>query len=225
MKNTLVTLAALSFGASVGSAAVQVTLQNFDLTNPGSGATPLVDNTGVGINGSWAAGIVAVPNAQAVSAAAVLSAFTQNPPIAGTTGQFLAADAAFSQLGFVNQALSDPATSTDGTDQFFNNPIWIIIGNDPTGLATSTDFILYESATLWPIEITGVGGTANVQIQLPSSILRRGVGQAFTYTGTPAGPFFGFYATGTTGVTFIPEPTTSLLAGLAGLGLLVRRRR
>jgi hypothetical protein len=213
MKHTILIIVGLMAGLSLSNAAVTVGVKNFASTSSG---LAVVDNSGAGIAMSFAVGIFnPLTDFAGLSANDLLTAFTQNgSEKAGLTGN---------NAGIFNTSVSDAATSLDSSDSFTPNPIYVLIGNAGT-IAGSTDFIVIRSATLWPQEVELVGATVAININDdvtgdPGRLLRGYLAPANLLV---AGSFEGI----TTGVAFgVPEPTSSLLFGLAGLTLLVRRKR
>jgi hypothetical protein len=210
MKKTLFLLALAASPLVQG--AVSVTGTNLVL-GPTSVADSMLitDNTGIPVSGSWAAGIFDAPDFS--GPAGITSTFTQN----GSDGAFSATPGVFGALGGV--PITDAATSVDSSDNFAGKPVYIVVGN-AASIAGSTDFVVFQTATNWPQEVQGVGAGFGVNIAKETLVY----GIPTTVQG----------ATGITsalngdgGVTFglIPEPSTSLLAGLAGLALMIRRKR
>lgn len=198
----MVTAWALCGGLAFG--AVTVTAVNYDLG--GSEASLVTNSTGSLIGASWGVGTFAGGTDFNGSAGSVLSAFNQN----GSSGVLVAS-------GLLNGQISDAATSLNGSDPFSGNPIFVVIGDGNT-IALSTRLIVFESSVLWPVELEALGGFAAVD--LTDATLRRGL---VTTPVDATGPWAVFNGT-SSGVTFIPEPGTSVLALLGGF-LLLRRRR
>jgi len=151
------------------------------------------------------------------SAATLLTTFDQNGSTAGFSASVPGAIAAFG-----GPTIQDAATSTDGSDAFSGQPIYVVVGN-AADLASSTDFIVFQSpdGVNWPVEVAGAGATAS--FALMDSTLLRGI-PTTTQNATP--PALADQLNGDPGVTFgvIPEPGAMALGLIGFLGLLRRRR-
>lgn len=213
MKKTLFTALALGAMVQISSAAVSVTGTNYTINSAGIAIT---DNAGAVLPSGAGSMSIAFGNFNAIdfntaNGAAVAAAFNQNGGDGGANPAF---------GGVFNTTVGDAATSLNSSDSFTGTNIFIVIGNAAT-FAGSTDFIVYDSGTAWPEEVAVVG--ASVTVETYSGSLLYGT---TTNTSSAAGPFA--YLNGTPGVTFgqaIPEPSSSLLFGAAGLALLIRRKR
>lgn len=213
MKKTLFTALALGAMVQISSAAVSVTGTNYNI---GSAGIAITDNAGAVLPVGAGSMSIAFGNFNAIDfntadGTAVAAAFNQNGGAGGANPAF---------GGVFNTTVGDAATSLDSSDSFTGTNIFIVIGNAAT-FAGSTDFIVYDSGTAWPEEVAVVG--ASVTVETYSGSLLYGT---TTNTSSAAGPFA--YLNGTPGVTFgqqIPEPSSSLLFGAAGLALLIRRKR
>lgn len=198
----MLTVFAFLAAAQIGSAAVVTTVTNYVI---GSRSLMITDNTGA----------VLAPNSFEVAVGIFEGgSFVRNGATDGGTNP------AFG--GPFNATLQDPATSTDGSDNFVGKNVVVAIfaaGTDPVGAAPD-EVILVDSGLAWPQEAPAVGASVTADISVPSATILQG---AATVTSGAGGPFA--YANGQGGVTFVPEPSTSLLAGLAGLALLIRRKR
>jgi len=200
--------------AQVSFAAVSVTGTNFstDFTQ----GILITDNAGAVLASGTTSASIAFGNFDAIdfntaNGAAVLAAFNQNG--FGNGGMNPAFGGAF------NTTRADAATSLDSSDSFTGTNIFIMIGNGAT-MAGSTDFIVYDSGIAWPQEIAIVG--ASVTVRTYEGSLLYGIPTVVSGAG---GPFA--VNNGKAGVTFgqVPEPSSSLLFGAAGLALLIRRKR
>ncbi|NNC88245.1 MAG: PEP-CTERM sorting domain-containing protein [Akkermansiaceae bacterium] len=219
MKHTLkLSAAALLLSALSASAAYQVTVRNF--TNSTNGF-PIIDNAGNPLaNGLIGVGTFPVGFDFNVPAADVLAAFQQfgasvmEPPL--STGGF---------PGLFNNTISGsiPNTSTAGDAGFFGDQIYTVIGDATSSLGDASFLAVLTDGGTFGKEDTAGNGAAAADYAPASTT---GVTQ-IAYGDLVNGPFaigpFTF-AVGAQQVN-VPEPSTSLLAGLAGLALLVRRRR
>jgi hypothetical protein len=214
MRYTLFSALALGAMVQISSAAVSVTGTNFsaDFLQ----GIMITDNTGAVLPAGGTSASIAFGNFDAIdfntaNGAAVLAAFNQNG--SGNGGMNPAFGGAF------NTTRADAATSLDSSDSFTGSNIFIVIGNGTT-LAGSTDFVVYDSGVAWPQEVAVVG--ASVTVRTYQGTLLYGIPTVVSGAG---GPFA--VNNGKAGVTFgqIPEPSSSLLFGAAGLALLIRRKR
>lgn len=205
MKKTVAAFAILIVGAASSSATVTIGTNN--ITGASSGVA-VVDNSGAVVAGSVAIGSFL----GGVDFENIGSSFTPNgsTPAFGLNGG----------LGFFNQqfgAGTNTETSQDSSDPFTGSPVYLVIGNSAT-FGNSTDYIVYNTGSVWPSE------DGSSQAALPAySLIGKVPDYGFLTPRTDDGGFSGI----TDGVTFgvIPEPSTSLLAGLAGLALVLRRKR
>lgn len=210
MKSKLNILLVALFSASYASGAVSLTGTNFDLVN--GQAILITDGAGNGVPStgySWAAGNFS--NTTFTDAVSVITNFTINGAASLGNPSFPGAFGTTNNTG---------ATSTDGSDSFSGTPIFIVVGNSAV-FGDSTDYIVFQSNALWPVEAPAVGASITVDVSDPGSQILYG----FTTTVQGAtGPFAAF--NGTDGVTFgaIPEPSVALLGAFGVLGLLRRRR-
>ncbi|MCH7229035.1 hypothetical protein [Haloferula sp. A504] len=213
MKTTFKGIAAVCFLSGVASAAVLVPTSNFTgspVANPAVGSPLLTDATGTtGLTTRVFAGsfLSGTPDFLVTSDADIISAFTAN-----------GAGAAFTAPGLINTDGFGAGTSTDGSDSFTGNLVYLLVGNAAT-LGASTEVMVFSTGQSWAVEVEGVGGALS-PITLSSANLERGI----VVSPNLAAPFAGF--NGNEGLTFgvVPEPSIALLGALGILGLLRRRR-
>lgn len=186
---------------------------------------PVADNTGALIaNGS---GSIAVGNyapgaafATATNVADFLTGFRQF----GSVVTFN--NAVGSPAGFFNGSMvsfqEDSANTTDLTDT--NLPIFVVIGNEST-LMDSTQFAVWESSAVFMPDAAGQEGQSSAVVGIGSGDLR--FGTLVTDVVAQAGGNSLTFENGIQLATLVPvpEPSSSLLIGLAGLMLAGRRRR
>ena len=200
MKNTttLIGAALLSFTAAAYSATT-VTVVNFQFPANSANGVTLVDNVGTPLNN--VAFDVGVITGALTDAASVIANFTSLG--SGNTG---------SQIHFSTTADGSPSPQDDSS-------VFVVFGNG-VSFAASTDFIVFEGNGNWGVEDAVLGGSSSVQLQASTLVY----GHELTSNNTGVtGPFTAF----TEGVSFgnIPEPSSSMLLGFAGLALVIRRKR
>jgi hypothetical protein len=212
MKKTLIVSALLTASVALSSAVTTATVRNF--TSPTAGL-PILDNTGTPIRGSYAVGF-----------------YASDFDFIGSTGEQVRDG--LTQFGselnsFVFDGLIGAPNSTsanipkEGGSPFTGNDVFVLFG-DASTLADSTLFGVVRLATqfqnendadLGVVDGTITGDTATVEF-----------GFLVTPSAQPTGPVAFNFAEGLQlSAVGIPEPSTSLLAALAGLGLVARRRR
>lgn len=200
MKHTILIGAALLSVAGSCFAVTTVSVNNFNFPAIVGNGLTIVDNTGTPLTGvPFAVGTLSgVPT----SAAEVVANFTSLGT--GVTG------------GIHFTTAASPAVSPED-----NSSIFVVFGNGAS-VAASTDFIVFQGNTQWNAEDPAFGLARDVKIQDAGTTLLYGREVTSNNAGVNA-PFTAF----TNGVTFgaIPEPSTSLLFGAAGLALLIRRKR
>ncbi|MEN8680618.1 MAG: PEP-CTERM sorting domain-containing protein [Akkermansiaceae bacterium] len=213
MKKTLIASLA-TVGLFSGASAYTVSFLNIGAAN--ETAVPILDNTGTPI--ALGSGYVATGTFSALptGVADVKANFTAFGD--GTTDF----SNGLSAPGFFNKtrSASIPAGTTDAP---VGQNVYLVIGDGPT-LADSTDFVVFDPSAVFGTEnAVGAGGidiNINSDAVTPDSVLwgtivnnvDTGLGVTFT-EGLQIGN------------TVVPEPSTSLLAALAGLALAARRRR
>jgi hypothetical protein len=202
------------------NAAVQVTAVNQDpgATPPSTfTGVPVVDNTGSPIGFQWKVGYFPNGTDFTQDAASLISAFVPN-------GSAVASNPGI--LGTFSTGVTDAATSIDGSDDFTSgngggayNVFYVIADN--ANFNAATDYIVLDSQSAWPVEVDGVGATFNLNLLTDSYALLRGSDTTVAADGYGV-PFTSF--NGGPALTFgiIPEPSSALLLGLGGLGLLIR---
>jgi hypothetical protein len=96
-------------------------------------------------------------------------------------------------------------------------PIFAVVGNG------AGDFVIWDAGQTFAKEDALLGGAA-VSFHVAETTLLRGISVPGGNTGL-GGPLAAF--NGGDAITFgaIPEPSVSLLGALAGLGLMIRRKR
>ena len=215
MIRTLLVASAVFIMAPIGAAVVVTTTVNYiDILGLGARALPITDGTGTVLPvGSFSivVGTFASGTDFLLDPASLITAFQRNGATDGASSPVFE--------GFFNFTFQDTSTSTDGNDPFTANPIFVVIGDAPI-FASSTDIIVVDVGVAWPKEVPLLGATVGIDIGDSGANVVRGV--TTTVSGA-SGPFTQF--NGGPGVTFIPELSPTLLAGFAGLALLIRRRR
>ena len=206
MKKSVIAALVLASATSSSMGAVITTIANFT----GTTGIAITDMAGV-VTPSYSVAVGTFTSTAFSDADSVRTMFVQNGS---------AVNSALPFAGFFNTQISDAATSTDGSDSFVGNPIYIVVGNN-TSFAASTDFIVYQTGVNWPQEAPAVGATALAKTDSASSTLLYGTE---TVTSGATGAFAA--NNGTPGVTFgvVPEPSVALLGMLGALGLIRRRR-
>lgn len=218
MRYTFIVLAGFAVGLTSVNAATSVSGTNLT-GNPVAGFTgvPITDNVGAPIAFSYAAGtFTSVPDFLAPSLD--LSGFSSF----STSDESGTGNPAAPGLFGAPYAIS--AVQNTGSNAF------VLIGNGAT-FGASTDYIVLDLGLTAKDEVVGNG---SLSFSLLSNTAGNHTGDSGTLTierGVPtivqgyAAPFDSL--NGQSGLTFgpIPEPSTSLLAGLAGLTILIRRKR
>ena len=221
MKFKLITAAALvsatglSFGAFTATVTSYVNAVDPDLA--------VVDNSGALIgNGLGVVGVgyFASFNDAAISGTTDFSALTADfVTFAGTTTAF--GTNADSYAGMVN--LTANGTIPNGTIGAQTGNMYVLFGNGAT-FGASTQLAVWKSNTLFGTENeVGLGAkTALLQTGQGSILLGLNGG---ALAGANWGGDLGPYTNSIKLVQEVPEPTSSLLFGVAGLALLIRRKR
>lgn len=196
---TLIGAVLLAFTTSC-FAVTTVSVNNFNFPAVTANGLTIVDNAGNPLSGvAFAVGTLsAVPT----TPGEVLANF-------GSLGTGTTGGAHFT---------SSAGTVTSPQD---DSSIFVVFGNGAS-IAASTDFIVIEGNSQFSAEDPVFGLSRSVNIQNAGSTVVYGQSLTSNNTGVNA-PFTAF----TNGVTFgnIPEPSTSMLFGAAGLALLIRRKR
>jgi len=207
--STSAVLTALSSGYTVS-------LQNFNAGD--ATAVPIVDNTGTPIpagGGFIGAGTFATaPTSVTESRDITLFGSGLN----GFSNGLVGPDGVLA--GFFSNSFSDPIPEGTTTPPV-GERLYVVMGNGAT-LADSTQFAILDTGQTFGTE--NAAGSGGLDVILTSSSLNPealAVGtvlESYDYTGV---------ATFDEAIQLapIPEPSTSLLAALAGLGLVARRRR
>lgn len=223
MQKTIIAAFAVALTAVGAQAATSVSGANLAPDGLGGfNAVPIVDNAGNPVPFVYAAGT-----------------FGGATDFAGDSGSIFGAFTNFSSTGAQGaenpslDGLFGPSYSIQSANlQGVGSPVFILIGNGGT-LATSSDYIVLNLGFNLAAEVVGAG-SISFNLNADSSTdhtgangavsLLRGFGVTVS-DGSYNAPFTS--VNGQEGITFgvIPEPSTSLLAGLAGLALVVRRRR
>jgi hypothetical protein len=197
-----------------GASAYTVSFLNIGAAN--STAVPILDNTGAPIalgSGYVAAGTFSALPAGIEDVKANFSAFGDG------TSDF---SNGLGAPGFFNKTRSASIPLGTATAPVGEN-VYIVIGDGST-LADSSDFVVFNPNLVFGTEnAVGAGGldiNINSDAVTPESVLW---GTIVTDVDTGLGVTFteGLQI----GVITIPEPSTSLLAALAGLAFAARRRR
>lgn len=208
----LTTLLIIGATAASASAATSVSLRNFFGATDG---LPLIDNTGTVIalgELSFQAGTISADGLEQIRGlnpetddATVTSLFTPtgSPKAPSFAGLF---------NGATTDADEGGALGTAGT------PLYILVTR------TDGDVILFDAGASFPVQVAG-NAAEGLEVRDASAVLfGGGISPVVDDSNLPA-PLQGNYANGLSFNTVIPEPSTSLLAGLAGLALVARRRR
>ena len=211
MKHTLKLTAAILGLSVVSASAYDVSVRNF------TGATtglPILDNAG----NVLAMGIVAVgtfpvgfdfnqPAANIIAGFQQFNGDLMQPPLGAFPGLF-------------NNTLIDsiPESSVLLDAGFFGDTIYTIVGDATTVLADSSFIaVLSEGSVFGKEDMFGMGAISVDYVNGSDIVYGDLIPGPIS-----AGPFT--FGVGAKQVD-IPEPSASLLAGLAGLALLIRRRR
>jgi len=212
-------LTLLTFAATVGMASAY----NITATNQstfGDPSLPIVDNTGAPIaSGTIAVGFFASDSSvtdNALDFGTLLSGFNQYGSPTGLADAG-AAPGLFDLVSPGNWNVSVPFNSV--APQIGNN-IYVVFGNGAS-LAESSLLAVWKSNSIFGKEDEAGNGGAAADIATGQGSLLLGLnGGAQSFAGGAIN-----YSDSIRLVEAIPEPSTSLLAGLAGLALVVRRRR
>ena len=202
--------------ASLASAATTVTVRNFaDATN----GLPIIDNTGAVFplgELSWAVGSFESGFAAGLGALdtlssddSVISAFTQSGP-----------SGAFNFDGIFSRSV---AVDDGGALGAASAPLDVLVTHSPAG--GNPNAMVLDFTRVFPAQVAGNASTGTLTVALENVLYGGQALMPLTSKGNIPGPFN--YANGITfdAGTAVPEPSTSLLAGLAGLALAARRRR
>ena len=214
MKKTVIATLA-TVGLFSGASAYTVSFLNVAAAD--NTAVPVLDNTGAPI--ALGSGYVAAGTFTAVPASAddVRSSFSA----------FGDGNSAFSNSigvgGFFDGNRSAPIPQGT-TDVPVGASVFLVIG-DGSDLASSTDFAIYDPGLVFGTENAVGAGALDIIIDSDSLTADSLVyGNIVTNVDTGIGVIFD-EGIQIGGEVAIPEPSTSLLAALAGLALAARRRR
>lgn len=215
MKLTLLTTLALGFSAVSSSAVTTATIRNFLTLTDG---LPTLDNTGTPISGSYAVGFFPEGFDFNQEASAVRNGLVQ-------FGSELNTFRFDGLIGTPNSTQDN--IPKEGGSQFTGKNIFVMFGDQST-LDSSTLFGVVRLPGQFQDEGQNDQGVALADITPTTAEVQFGVLRAPSAQPNQgqAGPVFNF-AQGlelTSGVV-IPEPSTGLLAAIAGLALAARRRR
>jgi hypothetical protein len=218
MKLTLTLLALTSSVGLVSAYTVTVTNQS----TFGDPALPLTDNT----NTPLASGTVAVgyfgSDADVIDNsldfAALLSGFTEY----GTSTSIAGKGATTGLLDLVTPANWTVAVPSNSTDGQIGQNVYVVFGNGDT-LSSSDLLAVWKSGSVFGKEDDAGNGGVAADLAFGKGDLL--LGTINGPTDITAGANTITYANRIGLVGAIPEPSTSLLAGLAGLALAIRRRR
>ncbi len=197
---------------ALSTASNAYTISFLNIASADATAVPILDNTGTPI--AQGSGFVAVGTFAVVPTDnAGVQAFNVFGSGATAFANGINAD------GFFDNSSSDaiPAGTVSAP---VGQSVYLVIG-DGSSLATSSNFAVFDPGMVFGTEnAVGAGGLdlnlSNVTVTEDSLVL----GTLLTDVDTGLGVTF------EKGIALgIPEPSTSLLAGLAGLALAVRRRR
>jgi len=217
MKLTLTLLALTSSVGLVSAYTVTVTNQS----SFGDPALPLTDNTGallasgtvsVGYFGSDAA----VTN-NSMDFAALLSGFTEY----GTSTSLAGKGATDGLLDLVTPDNWTVAVPSDSADGQIGKNVYVVFGNGDT-LSSSDLLAVWKSGSVFGKEDDAGNGGVAADLATGKGDLLLGTNGAVDIT---VGANTISYANSIGLKDAVPEPSTSLLAGLAGLALAIRRRR
>jgi hypothetical protein len=217
MKLTTLAFATLAAFATAASGA-SLTIDN--ITTGGGGDLALLDNAGNGIvadSGAFVAVYVFPGGAPADFAA--LQANGNNGLLASIglgAGNVFAPGAFFTQVGFANPGPAGGAGALDGQNLF------LVIGNN-TDAATSDQLALISTGVSTSGSDNPLPNDLSFSLTGSSALLIGEMGSV-TVDWTNAN---GDAAYNTAGLRLaaVPEPSSSLLFGLAGLALFIRRKR
>lgn len=210
-------LLALGVTVTAANAATSITLRNFD----GGSGLPIVDNTGTPIVKDGAAFAVGTFDSvfagtlgtldTVTSDAAVIAAFQS----AGDAGSF-------AQNGLFSGTVEVDSDGSLGAGE--DTPLYGLITYDDGG--GTVQAMVVSFGTNFPKQNDAGAAAEGFKVDETTVVFGNPEPVPNNDQGLP-GPLQGRYAQGLTfdAGAVIPEPSTSLLAGLAGLALAVRRRR
>ena len=211
MKYTIATAFVALAVAQVATAVTTITASNAQI---GGTITQIIDNSGDPVvSGQVLIGTFADTAGLGTAAAGdVLTGFTQFGG-AGSFSTNALAPGTFGVLDSLGITADLPNTGDAPGD---------LVGKTIFAVATDgSDYIVWESAATFAFEDPTLDQGPPIGFNVTdSATLLRGIviPGGNKGLGLPGG-------NGQDAVTFIPEPSTSLLAGLAGLGFLIRRKR
>jgi hypothetical protein len=215
----LTTLAFATFAAfATAASGASLTIDN--ITTGGGSDLALLDNAGNGIvadNGAFIA-VYVFPGGAPADALA-LQANGSNGLLASiglSAGNVFAPGAFFTQVGFANPGPANGAGALDGQNLF------LVIGNN-TDAATSTELALISTGVSTNGSDNPLPNDLAFALTGSSSVMIGEVG-AITLDWTNANGEAA-YNTAALRLAAVPEPSSSLLFGLAGLALFIRRKR
>lgn len=212
MKKTYIALWAI-VGLSSSLHAVSLTLSNNNF------AVGFTDNSGVPLaagSGVIVGGIFNDPAAISLETLGTNFVSLVNPVVDGSSS--LNVNAPSAQDGVISGTLQGGRQAADSS--FVGANIFVIVGNGST-LADSTEFAILDTGSQFDADLTTVTESTITFTPSGGSIVP-GFGES-----TPGGLslFGGVISAEQISLTAIPEPSSALLAGLALVGGLVRRRR
>lgn len=201
------------------NAATSVSLRNFFSASEG---LPLVDNSGAVIPGAeltFEAGTISEADLLTIGGldsttddAQVISFFTPATSATGTPGS-----ANFAGLFNGSSDADDGGALGTAT-----SPLFILVSRTEGG--SVTDVLLFNAGQAFPVQNAG-NAAAGLEVRDASDVVfGGGVVPVQDDSALPV-PLQGGFGSGLSFNSAIPEPSTSLLAALAGLGLVARRRR
>ena len=196
------------------SAVTTVTVSN--LQSAGADDSAILDNAGnIILNGS---GSVQVGYFDTFMTQSDFSSSTINS-LLGDFISFSGASTNFSNSfgvdGFFTSEFTD--TITPG-DDIIGETLFTLVGNNST-ITGSTEFLVFRhDGVLFEEEVAGVGVASGLVQSGQGTLLLGAEGAPVTVAGTQVGSF-------TLTALPVPEPSSTLLIGLAGIGMTLRRRR
>lgn len=193
-------------------------LSSFDTTTE----APILDNTG-NLLQSGVVGVGLFAPGTDFSSANVLSNFNQFAGDVVVSGDAQGASGGFFQDAMFQQPTGDSA-------DFINQTAFVVVGDGNT-LANSTALAIFETTNQFqPDSPAGLEGTGPALASLAGNVVRgevltgdRVIG--FTFGGPNTSDFTFPSAVQLTPLVLIPEPSTSILGLIAGIGFLSRRNR
>jgi len=219
MKKTTILLTLLACGSSHGFIVNLTNISSFGATNNPS--FPVVDNTGAPLaknTGLVRAGFFNILDSE-ISGAADYATLLADSFVPFTTNERASTNAFPGTINgiFSGLELTEPISAGS---QYIGQPIYVVIQQGPTASPDPTFLAVFKSGEVFAADPEGAEGVANVVLSgtLTSDNL---------IVGRSGGPvsFDGISFDDSIQLVAIPEPSTSLLAALAGLGLIARRRR